>query len=129
MNNKRLGERLIDGLLEAVDHDKGKITLRESQVSLPSEPPTISKADIVKIRKTIFQMSQPVFAKLLGVSPACIRAWEQGHNEPSGSVRRLMQLLIKDPQNTLKTISEDKSKKLKVGWACNWLAFYSRSCS
>lgn len=113
--SKRLGQRIIDGLEEAIAHDQGKITLRETHLELPSDPPTISKTEITKIRTEVFHMSQPIFAKLLGVSTACIRAWEQGQNEPSGSVRRLIQLLLKDPKGNLTTISEDKSKKLKVG--------------
>jgi len=113
--SKRLGQRIIEGLEEAVLHDQGKITLRETHLELPSDPPTISKIEITKVRVEIFHMSQPIFAKLLGVSTACIRAWEQGQNEPSGSVRRLIQLILKDPKGMLATISGDKSKRLKVG--------------
>lgn len=113
--SKRLGQRIVEGLEELIAYQQGKITLRETRVELPADPPTISKTEIAKIRSEIFHMSQPVFAKLLGVSTACIRAWEQGQNEPSGSVRRLIQLLLKDPQGNLTTITDDKRKKLKVG--------------
>ena len=59
-------------------------------------------------------MSQPIWALFLGVSLPTVRAWEQGQNEPAGPVRRLLQLLMKDPGSAVKTFSKEM-KKLKVG--------------
>lgn len=112
---KRLGQRLVESLEEAVAYEQGKITLRETTVELPAEPPTISAKEMAKIRTEVFHMSQPIFAKLLGVKPASVKAWEQGQNEPAGPVRRLLQVLLKHPTESLKEISGDDQKKIKVG--------------
>ena len=64
----------------------------------------------------IFHMSQPIWARLLGVSVPTVRAWEQGQNEPAGPVRRLLQVLLKHPEQSIKDIVNDKNqKRLKVG--------------
>jgi putative transcriptional regulator len=111
---KRLGQRIIEGLEEAILHDQGKVTLRETDLELPAEPPKISAHEIARIRVEVFHMSQPIWARFLGVSLPTVRAWEQGHNEPAGPVRRLLQLLMKDPGAAVKTFSKE-TKKLKVG--------------
>jgi putative transcriptional regulator len=111
---KRFGKRIIEGLEEAILHEQGKITLRETDLELPAELPTISSTEIAKIRIEIFHMSQPIWARFLGVSLPTVRAWEQGQNEPAGPVRRLLQLLMKDPGNAVKIFSKE-TKKLKVG--------------
>lgn len=58
--------------------------------------PQLGKADVVAIR-TSLGASQPVFASLLGVSPATVRAWEQGVNEPSGMAVRFLVEIRSNP--------------------------------
>jgi putative transcriptional regulator len=53
------------------------------------DKPAMSKADVLAIRTTL-GASQPVFASLLGVSVATVRAWEQGVNAPSGIATRFL---------------------------------------
>ena len=47
-------------------------------------------------------MSQAVFAGLLGVSPKLFEASESGRNRPAGPVRRLIELIERDPRAFLK---------------------------
>ncbi len=41
-------------------------------------------------------VSQAVFARVLGVSKKTVEAWEAGRNVPSGSARRLLEVIQKD---------------------------------
>ncbi|MGR3294320.1 MAG: helix-turn-helix domain-containing protein [Candidatus Scalindua sp.] len=51
---------------------------------------------IQTIRKKV-QLSQSVFARLLNVSAASIKQWEQGTRNPTGSTKVLLDLLDKEP--------------------------------
>jgi putative transcriptional regulator len=81
---------------ESVKHAKGKISLKEEILSLPEEPPSFSKTSIKKIRENL-HVSQPIFARLIGVSSATVRSWEQGEKEPSSPARKLLQIVIAYP--------------------------------
>lgn len=63
--------------------------------------------DPVKIRKSL-NMSQAEFAKLLGVNPASVSAWESGTNKPYPIVRKLLYLIQQDNSilDTLKSTQE-----------------------
>lgn len=97
MKKSNLFQDLKKGLEEAIAWEQGKIDLRTSTLSLPDKPPKMSKKQIKELRENILNVSQPVFALILGVSPAAVKAWEQGLKQPSGTARRLMQLFKKDP--------------------------------
>ena len=51
---------------------------------------------IKDIREKV-QLSQSVFARLLNVSAASIKQWEQGTRNPTGATRVLLDLLDKEP--------------------------------
>ena len=91
-------EDLKEGLNSAIAHADGKIDLRTTSLVVPDPPPKLSKTQIKQIREKELNLSQPVFALYLGVSPAAVKAWEQGLKQPSGSARRLMQILRAEPQ-------------------------------
>jgi putative transcriptional regulator len=55
----------------------------------------LSSVDIKEVR-SLMQVSQAVFAKLLNVSISSIRQWEQGQRTPSGSTMILLELLQRD---------------------------------
>ncbi len=56
----------------------------------------LSTIQIKEIREQM-NLSQTVFAKLLNVSPSCIRQWEQGKRHPTGATQVLLELLKKTP--------------------------------
>ena len=97
MKKNQLFKDLEKGLKEAIDYEGGKLDLRSEIVEHLSEPPVLSKTKIKRIREKVLGMSQPVFAKLLGVSPSAVKAWEQGLKTPSGSARRLLQMIERRP--------------------------------
>lgn len=64
-------------------------------VKIP-EIKSISPQKIKTIRDKA-QLSQSVFARLLNVSAASIKQWEQGTRNPTGATRVLLDLLDKEP--------------------------------
>jgi putative transcriptional regulator len=102
MKKRNIGEELIEGLKQALDHSEGKITLRTTRVEIPDAPPKITKKDVAHIRNDKLHMSQGMFANLLGVSPTVVQSWEQGKKKPSGAARRLLQVASLDPEVLLK---------------------------
>ena len=51
--------------------------------------------DIKKIRQKL-NMTQAVFAELMGVSPKTVEAWEADRNIPQGPAQRILEMIIKD---------------------------------
>ena len=101
MKKTKLGQELIVGLKEAISYERGEINLRSSKVSLPNDPPQWSKQEISTLRVKKLKISQPIFAAYLGVSPAALRAWEQGLKKPSGAARRLLEIINNGPDQFL----------------------------
>jgi putative transcriptional regulator len=62
-----------------------------------SKPEALTVEDVVAIRKNL-DMSQAVFASVLGVTPASVMNWEYGRRAPSGPVRRLLQIAARQPE-------------------------------
>jgi len=92
-----LGQGLIKGLKEAVAFENRKLDLRTTALEIPDIPPKFSKREVKEVREQL-NVSQPIFAKILGVSDDTVKAWEQGANTPSGSSARLIQIAKEDPQ-------------------------------
>lgn len=56
----------------------------------------LSPSEIKELR-VFLQLSQSLFADVLGVSVKTVIAWEKGTNQPCGSALRLMQILKNNP--------------------------------
>jgi putative transcriptional regulator len=57
------------------------------------------------------ELSQPVFAAALNVSPDTIRAWEQGKRAPDGPTLRLLQVAEQHPEVLLDKLRERTRRK------------------
>lgn len=101
----RWGEVLIEGLKEAIAHQRGerpdlrvvtveRVTARKAHVE---RPPWYAPFLIREIRDKL-SVSQAIFAEMLGVSASSVRAWEQGKREPDGPARRLLQIAEEHPE-------------------------------
>lgn len=66
---------------------EGKFVVRTVALNLRSSEYTASKVREVRGQ---LKISQALFAKLLGVSPKTVQAWEQGVVKPSGMARRFL---------------------------------------
>jgi len=93
-SRRSLFERLQKGLNDSIEYEKGKRTLRTSEV--PLEPPLIDATTLAALRNRA-AMSQAIFAKVLNVSPRTLQSWEQGVREPSDASRRLIQIFTEHP--------------------------------
>jgi putative transcriptional regulator len=96
MNKKRIATELLKSLEEAAKMESGELHGRETFRRLSRPAPKWTKKKIKKLRVEVFQMSQPIFASLLNVKPATVRAWEQGQRTPDGAAARLLEILSSD---------------------------------
>jgi putative transcriptional regulator len=72
-------------------------TMRDlAGLCLPPRP-DYDSAEVRRIRAAA-RMSQPVFARLLGVDKSAVAQWERGVKRPSGPVARLLEVL--DPKRS-----------------------------
>lgn len=93
-------ESVKKGLQEAVDYNHGKLKARSSTIAVkPLED--FSASDIKQIR-TELEVSQTLFASMLGVSSKTVEAWELGRNTPEGPAKRLLSLAKNDSKFFIK---------------------------
>ena len=102
----KLGQGLLKGLKEAVAYESKKMDLRTTVIDIPGTPPEFTKLQVKQVREQILKVSQPIFAKILGVSDGAVKSWELGTNTPHGSSARLIQMAKKDPEKFKEIILE-----------------------
>lgn len=93
----KLGQGLLKGLKEAVAFESGKMDLKTTTLEIPDVPPVFTKVEVKEVREQL-NVSQPIFAQILGVSDDAVKAWERGANKPGGSSARLIQMAKEDPK-------------------------------
>ena len=90
---------IINGLKEAIEYEKGDLKgVKRHIVSV--KPLTVYKAKEIKKIRANLDLSQSVFANIIGVSKKAVEAWESGKNIPQGPAQRMLELLDKDPAIT-----------------------------
>jgi putative transcriptional regulator len=82
--------------------DRSKVRVTTVRLTARNTPkaksaPVLEAAALKQIRAA-HGMSQPVFARVLDVSPETVKGWEQGRKSPRGPVRRLLQVIEKHPR-------------------------------
>ena len=97
IKKQSLGKDLIDALTEANEFHDGKIDLRTKNFELPDDPEKLSAKQIKQIREKL-KVSQPIFAKFLGVSDKAVKAWERGGARPNGCALRLLEIAMNHPK-------------------------------
>lgn len=81
---------ITEGLNEALAYEKGKASAET--IARKKSLPVI---DVAKVRNSL-DMTQKSFAKLLGVSPRTVEAWESGKTNPAPTAKKLMYLIDND---------------------------------
>ena len=98
----RKGLEIVASLAEAVEVERAGISIESRftvrTVELPDEPVEYDAAAVRATRDRI-AASQVVFARLLGVSPMLVRAWEQGQRSPAPWARRLLDEVNREPSH------------------------------
>ena len=89
---RKMYESLMEGLLEDL-HDVQMYGEPQGRKTVVEYSPVkvYSAAEVKSIRREL-GVSQPVFAKCLGVSKKTVEKWESGDNIPSGPASRLLDL-------------------------------------
>lgn len=82
---RNIGQEILDGLREIKRGEHGRVS------ALPS---------VATIREGT-GLSQPDFARLLGVSVRTLQEWEQGRRSPTGAARTLLHIAAKNPRALL----------------------------
>ena len=95
----KIFDALQQSLEEALAYERGqRIDLRTT--TIPPPPARMRPAEIRAIRRSL-NASQPLFARLLSVSPNAVRSWEQGLRRPQSPVLRLLEIARTNPQALL----------------------------
>jgi len=89
MKNRDIGTEILEGLQEINEYKKGKIKLRVTELSEPSEP---------RVIRAKLKLSQSAFAGLLGVSMRTLQDWEQGRRIPQGPAVALLRIAEQCPE-------------------------------
>jgi len=82
---RNIGQEILGGIRQLKRGEHGRIT------TVPA---------VASIRAGT-GLSQPKFAKLLGVSVRTLQEWEQGRRAPSGAARTLLLIAAKNPRALL----------------------------
>ena len=106
MARRNIGKEIIEGLEELKAWRLGKTTLKTTTVELPRA------GEVSAIRKAL-GLSQEQFARLMGVSVATLRNWEQGRREPHGAARSLLLVASKEPAAVLKALTAEALSGIK----------------
>ncbi len=97
-------ERILEGLREMAEFATSgepaekRYTIRRLALALDLEPGDYSP-DKVSATREYFGLSQPLFAKFLGVEVSALRHWEQGIRSPSAVVRRFLDEMNTTPDH------------------------------
>jgi putative transcriptional regulator len=87
-------DSIVKGLNEAIDYEKGHGNARKAKCTVAPVPDFNAK-QIKDVRGSL-DMSQEMFAKVMGVSKKTVEAWEAGTNKPIGTARRMLSLIQSD---------------------------------
>ncbi|MBV6818737.1 helix-turn-helix domain-containing protein [Rahnella sp. PD12R] len=96
-----MNKELFDELRQSAEE---MVAIREGVMS-PAHITRVAMPEVKQIR-TKAGVKQDEFARLLGVSPSLVQAWEQQKRLPNGAALKLLKMLELNPQiiHTLKTI-------------------------
>ena len=95
-------QQILEGLREMAqfatsgEHPEKRYTVRHLTLDLEPEDYTPGK---VRATREVFGLSQPLFAKFLGVEVSALRHWEQGIRSPSAVVRRFLDEMNATPDH------------------------------
>lgn len=89
-------ESIMQGLNEAVEYENGSLKADTSKLTVA--PILDIQASEIKDIRLSLEMTQTVFAAIIGVSAKTVEAWEGGRSKPSGTAKRMLAMLKSDPK-------------------------------
>jgi putative transcriptional regulator len=99
----------FDALLANLRH----ATTRPGSTRRGARPSEINALTVKRLRGWT-RLSQPEFARLLGVELSTLRNWEQGRREPTGPARALLRAICNDPENVLRALRSAGARRAPV---------------
>jgi putative transcriptional regulator len=99
-------QEVFDELLESV-RQGGEIRRGERR---PGRLFVAAEPDARKIRE-LYGLSQEKFARLMGISVATLRNWEQGRRTPEGPAKVLLRVAARHPEAILDVVRERKRRR------------------
>lgn len=104
MKTKRnLFEELVQGIGDINQHLAGKITLK-TYTTESKQMPKITP-ELIRDTREKLNLSRPVFAHELHVSPRTLEKWEQGLTKPNDQAATLIMMVRKFP-DTLQRLKQ-----------------------
>lgn len=94
-------EAMLDSLRQAGRIQRGELE--------PTRRFEIEPADVRHIRQDL-GLSQPEFARMIGVSVATLRNWEQARRSPEGPARALLRVAAMKPEALLEALAPMPSR-------------------
>ncbi len=88
MNERNVGNEILEGLQEIKRFKKGEADLKTHSLRDPLKPREIRQR---------LNLSQREFAGVMGVSARTVQDWEQGRRNPRGSAVELLRIAEKHP--------------------------------
>ena len=95
-------EKTFQELLESIKQAKEIM----AGTRKPSRVFVFDRLEVKAIRKRL-HVSQPQFARLIGVSTATLRNWEQGRTYPEGAARALLKVAARRPDAVLEALRDN----------------------
>ena len=92
---KEMFADLMGSAREALEHARGKRSLRTTTLPLPLAP--LDGRAVKRVRATM-HASQAVFARYLNVSTKLVQAWEGDRRNPEGPALVLLHLVARQPE-------------------------------
>jgi len=87
-----------------------QVSARARSRRRPTRPDEIDALTIKRLRAWT-QLSQPEFARLLGVELSTLRNWEQGRREPTGPARALLWAICSDLEPVLRALGSTGKRR------------------
>lgn len=89
-------DNMLKSLNEAVEFERGNTQKARIRIIELKPVPRFEGKEVKEIRNKL-NLTQNMFAGLMGVSIKTIEAWEAGKNIPNGTAQRMLELLNENP--------------------------------
>jgi putative transcriptional regulator len=95
-------EGILTALEQALAYERGElegadVRLVTARKAVAVKAPAVDRKVVARVREQL-NLSQAVFAQVLNVSAASVKAWEQGVRTPDGAAARLLEVAAEHPE-------------------------------
>lgn len=95
-SKKEVNLSILNGLSSALEIVQGKKPAKRMREVIIPDLPLYKGKDVKRVRDKI-EVTQKIFAEVIGVSVKTIEAWEGDRNIPDGPAQRIFYALDNDP--------------------------------